>query len=253
MICTISLPSFEGPLDLLLYLVEQHELDIYQVNVADVAQQYLAHLRAMEELDLDLASEFYLMAVRLLAIKARSLLPVSAIMRGSDGIEADAADDPQRALIRELIAYRQSRDQAAVLAGLAAEQARRYGRSPVTGLDEQSPRLEGDAAPSPVTLADLYSASLARSLRRRPRVITADGMSLRQRMAQVLQVLRRADGMLFTVLQRAAASRREVVLTFLAVLELMRRRRVSVHQPSLFADFSIALARRGRGGTDLGQ
>jgi segregation and condensation protein A len=247
LICTISLPEFEGPLDLLLYLVEKHEVDIYEVNVATVAQQYLAHLQALEELDIDLASEFYLMAVRLLAIKARALLP-RALDESQSAATVVGDEDPQRSLIRELVAYRMCKVQAAALASLYTEQCRRYGRPPMmtdTGTEDVTPAHVG-VAPSADVLAASYADSLARARRRQPRVIPADGSNVRQRMAQLLRSLRRADGILFSALRALAATRREVVVTFLALLELLRRRRVLVHQPEAFADFRIELPRRNK-------
>jgi len=245
LICTISLPEFEGPLDLLLYLVEKHEVDIYEVNVATVAQQYLAHLKALEELDLDLASEFYLMAVRLLAIKARALLP-RALDQATAAETAADNEDPQRSLIRELVAYRMCKAHAATLAGLYMEQSRRFGRPPMATDVGDSPTADDGAGPSTDALAASYAASLARARRRQPRLIPADGSNVRQRMAQLLRSLRKADGILFSALRALVATRREIVVTFLALLELVRRRRVLVHQPEAFADFRIELPRRNK-------
>jgi len=166
--------------------------------------------------------------------------------QGGDGDAAtgEDQDDPRKVLLRELVAYRHCRQQAALLAELAEEQGRRFTR-PVSLVDDEArPSTPVGTAPSVFDLAESYSSCLARARRRRPRLITADLLSVRQRMAQLLRSLRKVDGMLFSAMRLAAATRREVVVTFLAVLELVRRRRIIVHQSELFADFRVALPRR---------
>jgi segregation and condensation protein A len=244
-VCTITLPSFEGPLDLLLYLVEKQELDITEINVATVAQQYLAHLKAMREMDLDLASEFYLMAVRLLAIKARALLP-RAITAQAEAGAGDEEEDPRKALIRELVEYRRCRQQAALLEALAAQQALRFPHpAPAAADDDAGVRLLGPAPP-PSALAAAYDEALRRAARRRPRVIAGEQFTVRQRMAELLRSLRRSGATLFSKLRLLATCRRELIVTFLALLELARRRRVVIHQQEPFADFQVRLSGRAK-------
>jgi segregation and condensation protein A len=270
--CTITLPLFEGPLDLLLYLVEKQELDIQSISVARVAEQYLAYLQQLTELDLDVASEFYLMAVRLLSIKARSLLPQpkrsgAGVLeaRGAaggpgagtgglgsaadgNGSEVDDGGDGRETLIRELEEYRSFRRRAALLGELAQEQAKRYGRPAASPWSSQAAAwLDYPAkAPPPAALYDAYLAVLARHRARLPRVITPEALTVRRRMADVLRYLRRSGATLFSGLARASASRRDVVVTFLALLELIRRRRIRVEQPAPFADLAISMAERFR-------
>lgn len=246
--CTITLPSFEGPLDLLLYLVEKQELDIQAINVAPVAEQYLLYLRRMDELDLDLASEFYLMAVRLLSIKARSLLPSHRRGEAAGPESEDAIEDPRQALIRELEAYRLCRAWAQGLSLMAEGQSTRYAR-PASLLTEQAAaeaqRSKVSQAPPPLALLDAYTAALARQRRLAPRLIPQEALSIRRRMAELLRLLRRTGATLFSALSGAAASRRDIVVTFLALLELMRRRRVRVTQGEPLAELSITLPDRG--------
>jgi chromatin segregation and condensation protein Rec8/ScpA/Scc1 (kleisin family) len=108
------------------------------------------------------------------------------------------------------------------------------------------PPVQGGIAPTADALAASYAASLARARRRQPRLIPADGSNVRQRMAQLLRSLRKTDGILFSALRALVATRREIVVTFLALLELVRRRRVLVRQPEAFADFRIELPRRNK-------
>lgn len=260
--CTITIPVFEGPLDLLLYLVEKNELDVQAISVAQVAEQYLVYLQHLTELDLDVASEFYLMAVRLLSIKARSLLlPLRRAHRpGQDRGQEDpggagaAADDPGAELARELEAYRAMRLRAAALGRMSQDQAQRYGRpspgapagpGPGSG---SGPGPEGVALPAqtppPAALLAAYLAAEARSQGRRPGVIAAEMLTVRVRMAQLLRLLKRSGRLSFSDLALRASGRRDIIVTFLALLELMRRRRVRVEQPEPFADLSLTMPGR---------
>lgn len=238
---TITLPVFEGPLDLLLYLVEKQELDIHGVDVAAVAQQYLAHLRAMEELDLELASEFFVMAVRLLGFKARALLPppVAAAAEGA----SEAPEDPRTVLIRELMDYRICRDRARALEALAAEQGKRYARAPAGSQgDLWGPE---DDALSPSLLVEAYRLTRARTARRL-QVIPAEVLTVRRRMVELLFRLRAKGMEVLAAVCGAGASKREFVMTLLALLELLRRRWVTVVQPAPFAEIRVAVMRAGR-------
>jgi len=241
--CTITLPLFEGPLDLLLYLVEKHELDIYEINVASVADQYLRHLRSLEQLDLEVASEFYLMAVRLLSIKARALLPQRHAPAGEPA--ADEPEDPRAQLIRELVAYRRCQQRAASLDSLATGQSRLY--APPLRLAEATAAMphmwtQHAAAPPLPALQEAYQLALARARGRGPRVITRDAFTMRQRMAELLRLLRQQGRLAWQAISAGPEGRREFVVTFLSLLELMRRRRIQVRQPGPFADLTVTLA-----------
>lgn len=236
---TITLPVFEGPLDLLLYLVEKQELDIYQVDVASVAHQYVAHLRALETLDLELASEFFVMAVRLLSLKARALLPSPA----SASVEDDSAapEDPRDILMRELMDYRRCRERAKAMEALAAEQGRRFARAPA-GLHG------GAAAPDeeevlPLALLEQAHVSARARMAGRLRIIPAEVLTVRRRMVEMLFRLRSKGTEVMGAVCIVGVSRRDFVVTMLALLELLRRRRVTAIQPKPFADILVGIRR----------
>ena len=241
--CTITLPLFEGPLDLLLYLVEKHELDIYEINVASVADQYLRHLRSMAQLDLEVASEFYLMAVRLLSIKARALLPRRGAPVGEPAI--DDPEDPRAQLIRELVAYHRCQQRAAFLGSLATTQSRLFAPPLRPGeATAAMPHMWTQYATAPPLLAlqEAYQLALARARGRGPRFISRDAFTLRQRMAELLRLLRQQGRLAWQAISAGPEGRREFVVTFLSLLELMRRRRIQVRQPAPFADLTVTLA-----------
>jgi segregation and condensation protein A len=236
---TITLPVFEGPLDLLLYLVEKQELDIYRVDVASVAHQYVAHLRALEQLDLELASEFFVMAVRLLSLKARALLPSPQAETTQDA--GFVLEDPRDTLIRELMDYRRCRERSKSLEALAAEQGRRFARAPA-GLGGSLALPDEEEVLPPSLLLQSYCAVRAR-LAGRLRVIPAEVLTVRRRMVELLFRLRSKGTEVFAAVCGAQTSRREFVVTVLALLELLRRRRVTAVQQSPFGDILVGIRR----------
>lgn len=229
----VKLPVFEGPLDLLLHLVEANRVDIYDIPVAQITAQYVDYLAAISDLDLEAAAQFLLMAATLLEIKARLLLPKPPAP------PAVPEPDPRQELVERLLVYRRFKRAAAHLSVLAAEQARRYLRGGQVFLGEP-PRGELD----PVRLA-----AALRSLLKRPGAVGEVGrrrFSVRQKMREILWRLRRhPEGLRFRSLLAAGATRAEVIVTFLALLELLRWRRLTVLQESPCGEILI-LPREGR-------
>ncbi|MGE5485227.1 MAG: segregation and condensation protein A [Ignavibacteriales bacterium] len=230
----VRLGVFEGPLDLLLHLIEENEVDIYDIPIAEVAEQYLGYLRAMEELDLEIASEFLVMAATLLGIKARMLLP----KRKVDVIEAPEPD-PRQELVDMLLEYKKVKEAAASLKSLQQMQSFRFARN-VKPLPAAEKQVEiGD-----VRLYDLAQRFRQILARQRPAFsrIVRESVSVRQKMKELLQWVAgaaRGRGVSFGRFTSAAASKREVVVAFLALLELVRRRRIRIEQHKLFGDVKI--------------
>lgn len=232
---TIVLDVFEGPLDLLLHLITRQQLDIADIPIARVAEQYLTYLDAMAELDLEVASEFLVMAATLMELKARMLLP--APQAPADGEEE--ALDPRAELVARLMEYRRYKEAAQELARRQEAWNRRVLRA--------GPGWEGGAAPPEdagldgLTLLDLLDAFRAVLERAGPaavRQVRRPEISLRQRMAELLRRLRRhKKGLPFSALFRGRRpSRTEVVVTFLALLECIRLGYVLVQQALPFAE-----------------
>lgn len=231
---TVVLDVFEGPLDLLLHLITRQQLDIADIPIARVTEQYLAYLDAMAELDLDVASEFLVMAATLMEIKARMLLP--APPPAAEGEEEPL--DPRAELVARLVEYRRYKEAAEALARRQEAWSRRVLRAGPGW--ETGPACEGTGLDG-VTLLDLldaFQAVLARTGPAAVREVRRPEISIRQRMAQLLRRLRRhRQGLPFSALLRGRrVTRGEVVVTFLALLECVRRGYVVVQQALPFAE-----------------
>lgn len=229
----IRLPVFEGPVDLLLRLIEERQLAITAVSLAAVADQYLEHVRSLEQRDAAELAAFVEVAARLLLIKSRSILP------GAPSEAAEEEEDVAAALVRRLEEYRRFRQAAEWLAERREAGSVLYTREPTLPDD---PVL----IPRPCSPARLVAA-LERVLAiAEDPVADAGGMvspvaySLPQKIRLVLRRLWNDGVVAFADLIRGVQDRREVVVTFLAVLELVRRRRANATQQGLFGTISIS-------------
>lgn len=236
---TVRLQNFEGPLDLLLYLIRREEVSIYDIPIARITEQYLAYLEDLPALELDRAADFLVMAATLLHIKARMLLPRPP--RADPGAEEEAAaeaEDPRAALVRQLEAYQRYKELAAELARLEAEAAHSYPRG------WHPPAGRGPAPLAGVGLADLVAA-FRRLLERREawREVPREAVRLGDRLRAIRDALAaRPEGVRFEELFPDGASRLEVVVTFLALLELIRQRHVTARQERPFGSILIVPA-----------
>ncbi|MDW8308227.1 MAG: segregation/condensation protein A [Verrucomicrobiales bacterium] len=235
----VKFEIFEGPLDLLLYLIKKEEVDIYEVNLTRLAEQFIEYIELMRELDLDVAGEFLVMAATLMYIKSRELLPVDQRAEAQD---EDEGDDPRWELIRQLVAYKKFKDAAARLQELELRQEAIYPRAPAR------PEVEAPAPPvrPEVSIFDLLSAVnevLKRfSARTELRDIFEDRWTVSDKIGHILRVLAERGRALFSELFAGAASRTEVVVTFLALLELIRLKQVTAHQPEEFGEIELRRA-----------
>jgi segregation and condensation protein A len=235
----VKFEVFEGPLDLLLYLIKKEEVDIYEVNLTQLATQFLEYVELMRLLDLDIAGEFLVMAATLMYIKSRELLPVDQQV-ATDG--EDEGEDPRWELIRQLVEYKKFKDAAAQLQVLEARQENVFPRLPV------KPEFESDRAPAraQVSLFDLLNAVNAVlkrfGQREETRDIFEDKWTVSEKIEQLLALLQRVAQIKFSDLFAEATSRSEVVVTFLALLELMRLKQVLATQREAFGDIEIVRA-----------
>jgi segregation and condensation protein A len=233
----VQLSVFEGPLDLLLYLIKKEEVDIYEVNLTRIATQFIEYVDMMRRLDLDVAGEFLVMAATLMYIKSRELLPVDqqAAPPGEDEDEAD----PRWDLIRQLVEYKKFKDAAAQLQQKEIDQENIYPRQPLKpdlAFEDARPRAD-------VSLFDLLNAVSAILQRFHKQdnqpSIYEDKWSVSEKIQVLLRMVTEAPVIRFSALFEAAQSRSEVVVTFLAVLELIRLKQLFVSQPEVFGEIEI--------------
>ncbi len=228
----VHLPVFEGPLDLLLHLIEKRELDIAQVSLAAVTDEYLEYLRHLEEVDPGRVAGFLVVAAKLLVIKSRLLLP-------SEPAPDEEAEDEGEALVQALELYRRFKRVAELLHEREAAGLRAYIR------EAPPPHLEPRLSPNGTSLADLLAA-LHRVLASVPEapqsvdtVVRPIKVTVRECLRRLTDRLRRGAPFRFEEALSTTPSRQEVIALFLALLELIRLQRARVHQAGPFAPIEI--------------
>ena len=235
----VKFPVFEGPLDLLLYLIKKEEVDIYEVNLTELATKFLEYIEVMRELDLDIAGEFLVMASTLMYIKSRELLPVEqqVVTEGEDD-----GEDPRWELIRQLVEYKKFKDAAAQLAALEAKQEATFARVPVKPIFED----EAPVAKPQVGLFDLLNAvnAILKRVNQREdlRDIFEDKWSVSEKIETLRTLILERSRMRFSELFAGVTSRTEVVVTFLALLELIRLHVIQCTQGEHFGEIDIVRA-----------
>jgi len=232
----VKLDVFEGPLDLLLYLIKRDEVDIYDISIERITKQYLSYMDAFQVLNIELAGEFIVMAANLLYIKSRTLLPVDQQMAEEDAEE----DDPRWELIRQLIEYKKFKEAAARLRDKEALQENLFPRVPV--VPELAPAE--NLLVEEVGIFDLIHAfqkilKRIEGKREDLREIFAENFTVSDKIDYLLRVTSEGTSMKFEELFADAASRAEIVVTFLAMLELIRLKQLRVRQDSHFGEIWI--------------
>jgi segregation and condensation protein A len=232
----VQFEVFEGPLDLLLYLVRKEEVDIYEVNLTKIATQFIEHIEIMRQLDLEVAGEFLVMASTLMFIKSRELLPVEQ-QAATDGEEE--GEDPRWELIRQLVEYKKFKDAAAQLQAREVQQEDIYPRVPAP---IQFEALAGPAKPQ-VSLFDLVGAvsSILKRFHKdnESRDVFEDKWTVSEKIEMIRQALSTSRRSCFSALFEASTSRTEVVVTFLAMLELIRLKVLHAAQEDVFGEIQI--------------
>ena len=233
----VKLEIFEGPLDLLLYLIKRDELDIYDVSIERITRQYLEYLQAFKELNIDVAGEFIVMAANLLYIKSRSLLPVDQQPPEEEAEE----DDPRWELIRQLIEYKKFKEAAAQLHDRALEQENIFVRGRISTPEGVRPLLLGE-----VGIFQLINAfqNVIKRVEGREELqqIFGENYTVSDKIETILARVSEGGALKFSELFAEMASRVEIVVTFLALLELIRLKQVRAIQPGQFGEIEIAAA-----------
>ena len=230
-----KLSAFEGPLDLLLHLISQSKVDIKDIFVSEITEQYLSYLSQMRELNMDVASEFVAMAATLLNIKSRSLLPKPVV--------ESQEEDPEQLLILQLQEYQRIKAVSGALQQMEAQAGQSFYKLPEEFAFQPDPlNLEG------VDLSTLFAAMqeilFQRAQRQQPQeervnVIRPERFSVRGRIAQLRQLLKVHEVLMFSSLFAGDTSKDEVIATFLALLEIVGGGEARLAQRSLFEEIEI--------------
>jgi segregation and condensation protein A len=254
LLTTVSykLETFEGPLDLLLHLIDKAEIDIHQISISDITEQYLEYLNSMQELELDVTSEFLVMAATLLSIKSKQLLPKPPVIEFDDDFDyfPDEEEDPRDELIRKLVEYRKYKGIAEHLHEREWERSLIFTKEP-EDLSPFMPQIIDNPVKGLHTgdLIAIFQKALRRSLKRDVVArIQRDEISVKDRIKEVVSSLAasgKGGRILFSKLLHPQMYRHEIVVTFLAVLELMKMKQVVCYQNKLFDD--IVMEWRGEG------
>ncbi len=243
----VRLEIFEGPLDLLLYLIKKDEVDIHSISIERITHQYLEYINTFKLLNIDLASEFIVMAANLMYLKSRTLLP-----RTEQPPEEDAEeDDPRWELIRQLIEYKKFKDAAGFLSLREVEQEGRFAHQPenTAPVDDEPPAL------AEVSIFDLIRA-FQNVLKRFEEAhdfgdIIDDRFTVSDQIEMLMKRVPPGHSVRFEEFFQAASSKSEVIVTFLALLELMKLNQFVVRQNQLLGD--IVVERRSHGVMPVGE
>lgn len=236
--CTIKLQNFEGPFDLLFHLIEKNQVNIYDIPVNEITDQYMDYLFAMRRLDLEVASEFLVMAATLLHIKSRMLLP------GKKGKSEDEID-PREELVLRLVEYKRYKDFSAVL-----RDRERYWSRILYKLPEIIEHDRGNEALdlSPGELRNIYKELLIRNESKKnphvgeiTQIIQHERISLKSKMREIIRILMKKPFFMFSeVFNAKKKSKTEIVTGLLAILELVKLRKAKISQKKLFSEIVVS-------------
>ncbi|MBI4853252.1 MAG: segregation/condensation protein A [Acidobacteria bacterium] len=223
----IKLEVFEGPLDLLLYLIKKDEIDIYDIPIAYITEEYLKYVRAMQELDIDLAGEFLVMAATLIHIKSKMLLPISS----TQASELEDVADPRQELVNRLLEHKKFKAAAETLWSRAEIEQAVFTRAPIDS-DKDNPEIAA-------TIFDLVSMFKKILERRKEEIqveIANDKLTLAQKIKEIKGLLSLKEQISVSELFNNAKSRTEIVIIFLAVLELTKESIIGLVQTETFGE-----------------
>ncbi len=240
----VTLDAYAGPLDLLLYLIRKNEVDIHDIPVAHIAEQYQRHIELLAEINVNVAGEFLVMAATLMEIKSRMLIP------REEGLEGEEEEDPRAELVRQLLEYKRYKDLARELGDRAAQQALKYKRpelaAPQVESDETDPEGNLGVALEGVglwELIDAFSKVLSETSLGAPegQVLERERPIQEYRQA-LLQTLQSEGALAFSEIFARCQSRDEMIAMFIALLELVRLHQLTVQQAGDFGELHVAVS-----------
>jgi segregation and condensation protein A len=231
----VDLDTFHGPPDLLLYLVKRSEVDICDIPIARITEQFLEYLRVIEVIDVERAGEFLVMAATLMEIKSRMLLP-----RTEESTDED--DDPRQELVRQLIEYKKIKDASALLEEQAERQLCRLARDPVEAVSLVDPAQQPLRAVELWDLVSAFGRLMRETLALQPNQIVADETPVQVYIDMILNRLAQEPRLPFAALFTPPHTRARLIGLFLAILELVKGRRIIADQPEPFREITLGLA-----------
>ncbi|MDR4948455.1 segregation/condensation protein A [Neobacillus cucumis] len=245
----VKIDAFEGPLDLLLHLINRLEIDIYDIPVAEITEQYLLYIQTMNELQLDVASEFLVMAATLLAIKSKMLLPKHEEVLDEEESEMAYEDDPRDELVERLIEYRKYKEAAHDLKNLEEERGLMYTKPPsdLSDFTKESTPVETELNVSLYDMLAAFQKLLRRKKLQRPMAtkIARQEISIERRMTEILTELHQLKGRKNFNDLFPSPAKEHIVVTFLAILELIKRKAIDVEQKENFGDIFVEAVQEG--------
>ncbi len=240
---SVKLDVFEGPLDLLLYLIEKNKIDIYDIPIVVITEQYLEYIRNMQRQDMNVMSEFLVMAATLLDIKCRMLLPKEVNEEGEE-------EDPRAELVQKLLEYKMYKYMAYELRDRQVDAAKTWYKKPMLPKEvaDYKPPIDYDALVGNVDLAKLNEIFKAVMHRREDRIdpirsqfgrIEKDEINLEEKQSYIEEYVKNHRQFSFRRLLERQGSKMEVIVTFMAVLEMMKQGVISIQQQEAFGDIII--------------
>lgn len=233
-IYNIKIPVFEGPFDLLLHLIKENKLDIYDIPIALITGQYLRYIEIMKELNLEIAGEFLVTAATLIHIKSRMLLPAD------EEASAEEQEDPRLELVQRLLEYQAFKDAALGLREREEEWMNIFRREPVKEKEAETEE-EGELYLFDVNLFDLLGAFKGMLDKAPPEVveITRETLTVKDRISLIMEMLENQDTIRFEDLFKEDRTRAQLIVTFIALLELIRLGLVRVYQEKDFGSIWV--------------
>ena len=229
----IKLPEFEGPMDLLLHLIKENKVDIYDIPISLITGQYLEYIEIMKELHLEIAGEFLVMAATLIQIKSRMLLPPD------EEAPPEEMEDPRFELVQRLLEYQAFKDAASILKEKEDERLKIFGRAPEIPVEEEA--LLPELYLFDVNLFDLLAAfkKLLTNAPPEMRTITRETLTVKDKMMHIVDMLENIESIRFEELFKESFTRVQLIVTFLALLELLRLGLARVYQEQQFGNIWV--------------
>ncbi len=232
----VKLDTFEGPLDLLIHLIKKNELNVYDIPILLITEQYLAYIALMQELDLDVAGEFLVMASTLIHLKSKTLLPRPETAAGDD----DSGEDPREALVRRLLEHQKYKAAGALLHERETLRSAQWMRSDASVAEAAGDEYESELEVDLFSLLTAFRGVLERANRRPHMVIPPEQISMEVRIAQLLACLSETEACGFEDLfADGDGSRPFFIVTFLALLEMIRLKLIRVFQTGSFGEIRV--------------